>query len=257
MPSYTRYVALGDSQTEGLWDGNDETGLRGWADRLSEHLAVANPGMTYANLAVRGLRARQIRETQLDAAIALKPDIATVLAGMNDAMRPSYDADAVTADLEAMFVGLTAAGATVATLTFPDIGRIAPLAKPLRARVEDLNERIRSTAARHGVVVVESTAHDVTTDPRIWSTDRLHASPLGHARIAAAMAHALELPGSDDSWTHPLVPLEPLPRLERAVIEAKWAAGFLGPWLVRRLRGQSSGDGREAKRPQLLPVEVS
>ncbi|MEY7977661.1 hypothetical protein AB8O53_15245, partial [Streptomyces pilosus] len=38
--------------------------------------------------------------------------------------------------------------------------------------------------------------------------------------------------------------------------ELRWAAGFLGPWLVRRLTGRSSGDGRTAKRPALLPVRT-
>lgn len=54
MTPYHRYVAIGDSQTEGVGDGDDRVGLRGWADRLAERLAAANPGLEYANLAVRG-----------------------------------------------------------------------------------------------------------------------------------------------------------------------------------------------------------
>ncbi|WP_329082785.1 SGNH/GDSL hydrolase family protein [Streptosporangium sp. NBC_01469] len=197
---YLRYVALGDSQTEGLGDGDDSTGPRGWADRL----AVGGPTLQYANLAVRGHLAAQVHAEQLGPALALRPDLATVVAGVNDLLRPRFDADEVAGHLEAMFAALTAQGAHVATLTFPDIARITPLARPLSPRVAALNHRIRAAAHRHGVVVAETSHHPVVTDPRLWSQDRLHAGPLGHERIAAAVAHALQLPGSGDSWTHPL-----------------------------------------------------
>ncbi|WP_330242088.1 SGNH/GDSL hydrolase family protein [Streptomyces sp. NBC_00525] len=250
---YLRYVALGDSQTEGLGDGDDTTGLRGFADRLAEHLAVVNPALRYANLAVRGRVASQVREEQLAPALAMRPDLATVVAGVNDVLRPRFDAAEVAGHLEATFSALTASGARVVTVTFPDLGRIAPLARPLRSRVFALNAHIRTAAARHGVTVAETADYPVTTDSRLWTADRLHASPLGHERIAAALAHALELPGSSDAWTLPLPP-RPVPPLRQVVVaEARWVGGFLGPWLGRRLRGRSSGDTRTAKRPELLP----
>ncbi|MFF8844266.1 SGNH/GDSL hydrolase family protein [Streptomyces sp. NPDC015127] len=255
-PRVLRYVALGDSQTEGLGDSDDTGGLRGWADRLAEHLAQHNPALTYANLAVRGRLARQVRAEQLAPALALRADLATVVAGVNDLLRPRFDADEVAGHLESMFAALTAQGARVATFTFPDVARITPLARPLSSRVTALNDRIRHAARRHGVTVAETGHHPVVTDPRLWSPDRLHASPLGHERIAAAMAHALVLPGSDGTWTHPLPPPEtPWPTGWNATTaELRWAAVFLGPWLTRRLRGRSSGDARSAKRPHLLPV---
>ncbi|MFE7807043.1 SGNH/GDSL hydrolase family protein [Streptomyces sp. NPDC057430] len=253
---YTRYVALGDSQTEGLGDGDDATGLRGCADRLAELMAASSPGLTYANLAVRGRLAGQVHAEQLGPALALRPDVATVVAGMNDLLRPRFDADEVAGHLETMFARLTAQGARVATVTFPDAGRVIPLARPLGSRVLALNDRIREAAARHGVAVAETFHHPVVTDSRLWSADRLHASPLGHERIAAAVADALGIPGSDDAWTRPLPegtgPVPSAPR--RALDEARWVAGFLGPWLGRRLRGRSSGEGRTAKRPELVPV---
>ena len=256
--AYLRYVALGDSQTEGLGDGDDARGLRGWADRLAEQMARHQPGLLYANLAVRGRRAGQVRSEQLAPALAMRPDLATVVAGVNDVLRPSLDLDEVAGHLEAMFAALTAQGTTVATLTFPDVGRITPLARPIGRRVLTLNERIREAAGRHGVVVAETAAHPVVTDPRLWSADRLHASPLGHARIAAAVAHALGLPDSDESWTRPLPADGAGTSAWRAVGgELRWAGTFLGPWVVRRLRGRSSGDGRQAKRPTLLPMASS
>lgn len=257
-PRFLRYVALGDSQTEGLGDGDDTLGLRGWADRLAEHLAPLNPGLRYANLAVRGRLAGQVRAEQLAPALALNPDLATVVAGVNDLLRPRFDADEVAAHLDAMFAALTAHGARVATVTFPDLARITPLARPLSPRVAALNDRIRRAARRHGVAVAETGHHPVVTDPRLWSPDRLHAGPLGHQRIAAAVAHALDLPGSDLAWTHPLPAARTTApsRGHALTAELRWAAAFLGPWLRRRVRGHSSGDGRTAKRPGLLPVQT-
>ncbi|GGQ50058.1 lysophospholipase [Streptomyces griseorubens] len=252
--TFLRYVALGDSQTEGVGDGDDTTGLRGFADRLAEHLARHEPALQYANLAVRGRLAAQIHAEQLAPALALRPDVATVVAGVNDLLRPGFDADEVCTHLDAMFGALTGQGALVATITIPDLSRVCPVARPLIPRVTALNEGIRRTARRHGVVVAETALHPVAGDPRLWSSDRLHASPLGHERIAAALAQALGLPDSDDTWTHPLPP-QTLPTGLRAVgTELRWLAGFLGPWLLRRLRGRSSGDGRSAKRPLLHPV---
>ncbi|GAB0108094.1 SGNH/GDSL hydrolase family protein [Nocardia sp. JMUB6875] len=253
--SYTRYVAIGDSQTEGVGDGDDLTGLRGWADRLAERLAVTNPELRYANLAVRGKLAHQIRADQLDVALSLRPDLVTVLAGMNDLLRPNFEPDVIAGHVEAMFAACTAAGAVVGTLTFPDIANNIPLARPIRGRIALLNDRIRAAAARHGVIVAETGDHAVVSDPRMWNSDRLHCSPLGHQRIADAMAEALRLPGADDAWTRPLIPALPEPSPLRSMAnELQWAAVALGPWLMRRLRGLSSGDNRSAKRPDPLPV---
>jgi lysophospholipase L1-like esterase len=252
---FRRYVALGDSQTEGMGDGDDASGLRGFADRLAERLAGGDPGFAYANLAVRGRVAAQVREEQLEPALALRPDLATVVAGVNDLLRPKFDADEVAGHLEAMFAALTAAGTRVATVTFPDPAGLTPLGRPLTPRALALNARIREAARRHGVALADAAEHPVITDPRLWSPDRLHAGPLGHRRIAEALAHALELPGSDAGWTLPLpaAATRPPAGLHALTTEARWLASFLGPWLVRRLRGRSSGDGRIAKRPQLLP----
>ncbi|MFD9290148.1 SGNH/GDSL hydrolase family protein [Streptomyces sp. NPDC060030] len=254
---YMRYVALGDSQTEGLGDGDDTLGLRGFADRLAEHLAGAGSEVLYANLAVRGRLAGQVRAEQLGPALALRPDLATVVAGVNDALRPRFDAAEVTRHVEEMFAALTEAGAHVVTLAFPDVAKIVPLARPIRRRILELNARIRAAAARHGVTVVETARHAVATDPRLWSADRLHASSLGHERIAAAAAQAIGLPGSSDTWTLPLPPQAVPKGWQAAGAELRWAAGFLGPWLGRRLRARSSGDGRTSKRPQLLPMAAT
>lgn len=252
--AYVRYVAIGDSQTEGLGDPDGKGGWRGFADRLADVLAHTATDLRYANLAVRGRLAHQVREAQLDAAIALRPDLATVVAGMNDLIRPSFSAATVVACLEDMFASLTATGARVASLTFPDLSRLSPIMRPLRNRVLDLNAGIRTAAARHGVVLVETFGYSVTTDPRLWSSDRIHASPVGHARIAAAFADALALPGSDSGWSMPLPGTRNRTVADTVAAELRWFSSTLGPWLYRRLRNRSSGHQLTGKRPALAPV---
>ena len=52
-------------------------------------------------------------------ALALAPDLASVMSGVNDVIRPRADVDAVAAELEAMYAALTEQGARVITCTFP------------------------------------------------------------------------------------------------------------------------------------------
>jgi hypothetical protein len=139
-------------------------------------------------------------------------------------------------------------------VTFPDIAKISPAARRLAPRVLELNGCIKAVAASHDVVLFETFAFPVTADPRLWSADRIHASPEGHARIAVGMAEALGLPGADGSWA------TPLPAMPQAGLAARAppSCGGCAPspcrgW-PRRMRGRSSGDGRVPKRPTLQRV---
>jgi hypothetical protein len=131
-----------------------------------------------------------------------------------------------------------------------------PIARPLMPRVLALNARIRTLAARHGVALVDAFPYPATTDARIWSADRLHANSTGHTLIAAAMADAFGLPGSDDSWNRPLPPPSVRTRRQAAKTELRWLTTIVSPWIGRRLLGRSSGDNRTAKRPALTPVDT-
>jgi len=251
---FERYVALGDSSTEGLDDPDGRGGFRGWADRLAERVAAAQGGLLYANLAVRGKRTRQVRDEQLAPALAMRPDLATLFAGTNDAVSRRFDFDGVVADLAAMQRALVASGATVLTITLPDPSRVLPWARGIAPRIAALNEAVRAISAGHGVRVADLAAWPVASDPRLWSEDRLHANAAGHERIAAALAHVLGLAGADDAWTTPLPPTPPARRAQRVAADLAWARRFLLPWLWRHARGRSSGDRRGPKRPTLAPL---
>src|SRR5262245_13666699 len=200
---YSRYVALGDSSTEGLDDPDGKGGYRGWADRLAERITAAQGSLLYANLGVRGLHTRQIRERQLEPALAMRPDLATLFTGTNDAVSRRFDPARVEADLDFMQRALIAEGATVVSFTLPDLEGVIPFGRWLSPRVRALNAAIRRASCSSGAELVDFAAHPVASDIRLWSDDRFHANALGHALIAHALAQAIGVPGADDSWKRP------------------------------------------------------
>lgn len=251
---FERYVALGDSSTEGLDDPDGNGGFRGWADRLAEQVAVASPGLLYANLAVRGKSAGEICATQLAPALAMRPDLATVVGGMNDLLRSRWDAARVAGVVGEMVAGLRGIGATVVTFTIPDVSQRMRLGRTLTAKTAALNVEIRKMAQATGAVLLDLANYEIAEDPRVWARDRIHGNPDGHARIADALAHLLGLPDAkEDGFTRPL-PSQDRRRRDVLVEDLAWAAKFVAPWAWRRLRGRTTGDGITAKRPELTPV---
>lgn len=249
--TFRRYVAIGDSSTEGLEDPDGAGGYAGWADRLAQQLADAQTEpLEYANLAVRGMRMHEIRDTRLQPALDLRPDLLTVFGGVNDVLARHCDFAAIRTDYEAVFGAVLGLGCTVATFTMPDPAAINPLGWRLRERMYALNAIIRSEAAAHGVLVVDFQRYPVARDPRLWFEDRLHNNPPGHARVAAALAWRLGVPGSDERWSEPLPEalVPPRPR-EQLATDLDWAVHHLAPWLGRNLRHIPHGLGISAKRP--------
>jgi lysophospholipase L1-like esterase len=253
---YTRYVAIGDSQTEGLWDGDESVGLMGFADRLAAMLDSHYPGLTYANLAVRGRRIRDVLDDQLPQALAMRPDLITVCIGMNDVTRPGRNFDRALADLDDLHAQLARSGATVATTTFPDLAQILPVGRLLLSRVTRINEAIRTAADRHGFRLVDLYSAPSMTEPDTWSADRVHGSTKGHTLFAAAAAEALGLPGSNHDWAKASDGAVPPSWRSRAYSQALWTENMFVPWIWRHVRARSSGDGRGPKRPRLESVRL-
>ena len=257
-PLITRYVALGDSSTEGVDDPDGAGGYRGWSRRLAEKISAAqNGGLLYANLAVRGLTTAQVLERQLAAALAMRPDLATVFCGTNDVTGLRFDAKRVAADFEHMQRTLVASGATVLSFTLPDLTPLMPLARLIAPRIAALNHALAQASRATGSILVDFAAQPVATDSRLWSEDRIHANSAGHARIAEALAHALHLPQSNEGWMQ-LFPTASKPtHLHRCATELRWMRCHLLPWMWRGLTRRSSADGRAPKRPQLAPLSCS
>ncbi len=254
MAPYSRYVAIGDSQTEGLWDGDDATGLVGFADRLAVMVDSHCPGLTYANLAVRGRRISDLLDEQLPTALAMRPDLITVCIGMNDVTRPGPYFGHALAELEELYRQLATSGATVVTTTFPDLAKLLPIGRVIAPRVERINEEIRRAAARYGYRLVDLYDAPSMTDPATWSHDRIHGSAKGHMLFAAAAAEALDLPGRNHDWANVERPGRRPSLSAQAQSQALWTQHMMVPWLWRHVRGRSEGDGRSAKRPRLEGV---
>src|SRR3712207_1217246 len=155
---WRRYVALGDSFTEGLSDPDPSRPgeFRGWADRLAEHLAAAVPDaeVEYANLAIRGRLLAQVLAEQVPVALEAEPDLVSLVAGSNDMMRPGSDPDALAAQLESAVVRFRAAGADVLLATGVDT-RNTPILRRVRGKIAVLNAHIWSIAARHDAAVLD------------------------------------------------------------------------------------------------------
>jgi lysophospholipase L1-like esterase len=247
-----RLVAIGDSTVEGVEDPGPDGLYVGWADRFARHLDVMYPGLLYANLAVRGQTARQVRETQLRPALAMAPDFAVMVAGVNDVLRPRFDRDALRHELCTMHAELAATGARVLTLTMPDMARVTPLAILLRGRLEFLNEVTLECSGRYGATVVDLASVPAATHPALWHTDRLHANSDGHRRIAAALAEVVGATVED--WRAEPPPPVKRSRFRVVLGETAWSASHILPWAWDHLRGQSPVADGICKRPDLMPL---
>lgn len=256
---WERYVAIGDSFTEGLVDEHPDDGTYvGWADRLAMQLAHRNAehglDFGYANLAVRGRLIADVVGPQLDAALALSPDLVSIVGGGNDCMRPHVDLDDVRDQLEDAVARIRATGADVLMCTTTDPGW-APLMKVLRPRLAAHTANVWGIAQRQGARVVDMWSLRSIRDGRMWGADRIHLSTAGHERVAAQAAWTLGLPVDGEDWTARLDPLPSPGRWETAQAHAQWVATHLTPWVQRRVRGRSSGDVVSAKRPEITPLD--
>ncbi|PFG35289.1 lysophospholipase L1-like esterase [Sanguibacter antarcticus] len=256
---WSRYIAIGDSFTEGLWDlqPEDETNCRGWADMLAMNLshrriAAGLDPLLYANLAIRGRLLRPIIAEQLPAALEMKPDLVSLIGGGNDILRPNVDVDVLSRSLEAAVVRIRESGADVLLSTGVDASD-SPLMGLTRGRVGIFNANVWSIAQRHGAFVMDQWGMRALRDWRMWAPDRIHLTTDGHRRISQGALIALGQEPDDAQWDDPLAPLPPVPRLEWARENALWLREHVAPWAARRIRKESSGDARTAKYPELVP----
>jgi lysophospholipase L1-like esterase len=253
-PVFHRYVAIGDSFTEGVGDVDVSrpNGVRGWADRVAEVLATRTDDFGYANLAIRGRLLRRILDEQLEPALGLAPDLVTVYAGGNDLIRPRVDVDALGEVYDEAVGRLVASGATVGLFTAFDPGGGGPFAR-LRGRFAVYNERIREIADRRGAVVLDSWRMRPEHPALMWSEDRLHLGPLGHRAVAIEVLDTLGVP-HDLDLSDPTGSLGGTPLRAGKRADLDWVVRHAAPWIKRRVTGRSSGDGVTAKRPTLEPI---
>lgn len=190
---YVRFAALGDSATCGLGDADVTGNWRGWARILSDAIGQDHD-VSFCNVAVSGSTVARVRR-QLPVALAHRPHIASLIVGLNDTMRSTWNSDAVRADLLHCAGSLTEAGALLLTVRFHDHTRVLhlppALARPMRARIDALNDVYDEIHYLYGGLQLDLAAHPDINDRRFWSIDRLHPSELGHRTLAREFAALL------------------------------------------------------------------
>jgi lysophospholipase L1-like esterase len=251
--AWSRFVAVGDSFTEGLDDpAPDGSGYRGWADLVASRLAAESPDFAYANLAVRGRLFPAIVDDQVPAALAMKPDLISFAGGGNDALRRSFDPDTMLARFDEVIGELRRSGADVLVFRFADLTKRLPGGRYILPRVRVLNQAVLEVAARHGARVVDLWTDAGFDNPQLWSLDRLHLSTAGHRRTSAHVLRALDVEPDPEWLAEPTAPGRRSWASARGA-DLRWAGQHLAPWVGRRLRGRSSGDRIAPKRPTLAP----
>jgi lysophospholipase L1-like esterase len=251
--TWQRFIAIGDSFTEGLEDRADNGRHHGWADRVAATMAAQNPELQYANLAVRGRILDEIVTDQLPRAIAMAPDLLSIGGGINDALRPRWDINRSKQVLESGVIAARSAGIDVVLFAFGDPSRRSKTLGVATHRLRAYRDAVHSVANEHGCYLVDFWDETVFDDRQFWADDRLHVNQLGHERVAAMVATTLGLGQFD--WNRPLPAAPARTNLDVLLSDAKWTGQYVLPWIGRRLRGQSSGARIDPKRPQLETIE--
>lgn len=256
-PRWSRYVALGDSITEGLCDTSRmrKGQYRGWADRLADLLAGAREAtlpataepFRYANLAVRSRKIRDLLDEQLPRALEMSPDLVSVFMGANDLVSRGADPLTLAHGLEKAIVELRSRGIDVLLVSIMLPKR--PAAMIFARRVAVYNSEIRRIAAQTGCMLLDLEAQPAISELEMWADDKVHLRSKGHRFVAYRAAEALGVPYADelatlDSAFHD--DDEPNPR--------GWIRRDALPWLWRRLRGRTAGDGMTAKHADYVTI---
>jgi lysophospholipase L1-like esterase len=238
-----RYVAIGDSFTEGVGDELPDGTVRGWADLVAQGWAESSgEAIEYANLAIRGKLIRPIVEQQLEPALALRPTHLSFNGGGNDMLRPRTSISSVVDSFSHVLKRCDEEGVTLILLSGANPSGQLPLSRVIQRRGDLLSaEVVARIADRPDVIRALNWPDRELSSPPYWSEDRLHMNSRGHHRVAARVLDALGLEPPAAWWA--------LPELTDAALirGAAYYRAHVGPWVRRRLTGTSSGDGRAAK----------
>jgi lysophospholipase L1-like esterase len=229
-----RFVALGDSLTEGVGDPVGDT-WRGWAAILAEGLAPTGAPAEFTNLAVSGAQTRDVMERQTSEALALGPDVVSVVIGVNDTLRCTFDIHAVAARLDKVYAAFRAQGAVLLTACLPDPGSMlrlpGSLARPLARRQRAVNTVVHALSERYGAVHLHAAEGAWITDRAMWSADRLHPGERGHRQLALHFHGLLAEAGVATGTAPSAEPEFPAPTRSASLL---WLATAGTAWVARR-----------------------
>ncbi|TLS40091.1 SGNH/GDSL hydrolase family protein [Streptomyces montanus] len=229
-----RFVALGDSLTEGVGDPVGD-GWRGWAALLADGLAPADAPVEFTNFAVSGAQTRDVLERQTPAALAVRPDVASVVIGVNDTLRCTFDIHALTARLDKVYAAFRAENVVLLTVCLPDPGSMLGLpgamAKPLARRQRAVNTVVHALSERHGALHLHAAEGEWLKDRAMWSADRLHPGERGHRQLALRFHSVLAEEGIATGVAPSPDPEFPVPT---RLASLRWLATAGTGWVARR-----------------------
>lgn len=231
-----RFVVLGDSLSEGV--GDRVGGVwRGWAALLADGLVAEGRRTAFLNLAVSGALSGDVAEDQAPRALAFRPHLASVVVGVNDTLRRTFDIALLAHRLDRVCADLDALGAVLLTACLPDPGRMLglppPLARPLARRQRSVNAVVHALSARYGAVHLHLADPAWTEDRTLWSADRLHPGERGHRAVAAGFHRLLAARGLAHGAPPAPEPAQPPPTRTEALF---WLATAGTGWVLRRSR---------------------
>lgn len=238
-----RYVALGDSFTEGVGDDRADGTVRGWADLVAEGLAATGARVLYANLAIRGRLLGPIIDEQVEPALSLGPTLVTFNGGGNDMLRPRSEPTLLLGRIADVLDRVSASGAQLVMLSGANPTGGLPMRARIEAKGDALNARVAALAEERGVLFTDNWSDSELARSAYWSHDRLHLGPVGHHRVAARVLATL-------GYEHPADWIIDAPggaSGKNIRDELAYYREHVVPWIQRRLTGRSSGDGRAAK----------
>lgn len=189
-----RYVALGDSYTIGTSVAEAERFPNQLAARIAGLELVANP-------AVNGHTSRDLIEEELPALEAMRPELVTLLVGVNDVVQGvperQYAAN-VTLILEELLTLLPVERIVcVATPDYTVTPQGAAYGDPeqQRAAIRRVNEVLGEACASRGIRFVPEIfeiSREAADDPSLVADDGLHPSGAQYARWVEAIAPVVE-----------------------------------------------------------------
>lgn len=237
-----RFVAIGDSFTEGVGDELADGLVRGWADLVAQGWADSSgEPIEYANLAIRGKLIEPIVEQQLEPALALRPTHLSFNGGGNDMLRPKTSIARVADLFDHVLRRCDEEGVTLIALSGANPSGQLPLRRLIQRRGDELSAAVAERlAGRSDVIAAWNWPDRELSSPGYWSQDRLHMNPRGHHRVAARVLAAVGRRPPTEWWSLPDLP-------DAGLRGAAYYREHVLPWVQRRLTGRSSGDGRAAK----------
>jgi len=190
------YVALGDSTAAGV--GARSGG--GYPDRLVARLRPRLAGLRLLNLGESGATTSDVLETQVPRALRARPRLITLCIGINDVGLQLPD-DAFALNLEEIVVPLRTLDAPMVIANIPDLALAPAVARLVprtlyERRIEQFNEHVTATAARHGLTLVDLyswSREALPGRPDLFSADGFHPSALGYDVWAERMVPHIEL----------------------------------------------------------------